>query len=212
MVHTERDRDEDAKKPYPGQGQWKKPTDFEDEHRLQRMAYALVVSDRRTAQDAAQSLGISRADVDSLVEKERSTRILGHQEAKDSDEAKTERLERIKQQLYNHRTNVAGKRSADQLIENLRRAYSLKGYVADMAQRDKRLNMAEIIRDRALQGALAMLENDGEVVVGQQNADGTCSVRWVPPSERKAIVAARRAHAQAERRLPSAEKKTTAGG
>lgn len=207
MVHTERDPEDRKERPYPGQGQWRKATDYEDEHRLQRQVYALVVSDRRTRQEVASSLQISLADVDSLVEKERSTRIVEAQRPKDSEEDVAARKTQIQQQLYNHRTNVAGKRSREKLIENMRRASDLKGYVSDLAQRDKRLNMATIMGDRALQGALAMLEHDGEIVVGEIQVDGTVSVRWVPPRERAAIVKARRARAQAEhqagRRPPS---------
>lgn len=104
--------------------------------------------------------------------------------------------------------------AAKKLVEQVRASYALKAQLASEVRQSGKLDLTAIMRSPVQRGALAMLEADGEVVLGQLQHDGTATAMWIESDKRAAIVKRRRAAQQAamlKPRRPAAEESRDSG-
>lgn len=193
MVYTP--RDEQPEPGYPGAGQWRKPTDYEDELRPRREAYARVVADRHPVAAVARDMGVEPHVVEQWVEAERATRQVGRDQVKQDQAGDEARREQVRMALFERRQSRAVTQHEQRLVANLRQGLAFKAQVSDEVQRDGRVSVATLAIP-ACRAALAMLEADGEVVTQGTNHDLSLAARWVRPGDREAVRTQRRIDGQ----------------
>ena len=194
MMHDDRDDHPDygrRPKSKPQAPTEDRPVLYEDELRPRRMAFARVVSDRRTPQEVAVELGVSPAQIVEWVEVERAAREGAPKIIKQDAEGEAARKERVRQDLFQRKQVVAQSRHEGALAQRLRQGVACKPDVVYEVKTTKAISVATLLQPGA-RAAIAMLEADGEIVVHGPNQDLSMRAEWVEPKNRKAVIERRR--------------------
>lgn len=172
---------------YPGQSMWIKPEPIREDDRLPRICYALVVVEKKEPIKVAQDLGISVEKVLASVAHEKALRSQEplYVKPEEAQKQKAARRAEIQRQLYDRKAvRAQPTKDDDRIAANCRKAYALRESLSAVIKQQGWLDLGPTLKDPAMRGALAILEDAGEVVLGDMDAYGRVKTEWIPVGKR----------------------------